>query len=82
MLIFSGLSDILTIIGQISGLQKLGGEGAVGVLVRLLVSRLSVLSVASPECSLIGGARRDPPPSSVDQQHRKLHKPPQKNHDQ
>lgn len=58
----------LTVIGQVSGLQELGGEGAVGVLVRLLVARFPVLPVAAPKRSFFGGARRDPPPSAVDEQ--------------
>lgn len=70
----------LTVIREISGLQELGGEGTVGVLVRLLVSRLSVLPVAAPKRTFLGGARRDPPPSVEDQKHKQLREPPQRNH--
>lgn len=71
----------LTVIRQVFGLQELGGERAVRVLVGLLVARLSALPVAAPERSLLGGARRDPPPPSLDDEHRQLHEPRQGNHD-
>lgn len=71
----------LTVIRQMSGLQELGGERAVGVPVGLRVARLSALPVAGPERSLLGGARRDPPPPSLDDEHRQLHEPRQGNHD-
>lgn len=76
------MHEMLTVIRYISGLQELGGESAVGVLVWLLMPRLSVLPVSAPKCSLLGGARRDPPPSTLHQQHRQLREPPQENHGQ
>lgn len=74
--------QILTVIRQISRLQELRGKGAVGVLVRLLVARLSVLPVAAPERSFLGGARLDHPPPGVEEQHRHLQESPQPNHDE
>lgn len=72
--------QILTFIRQISGLQELGSECAVRVLMSLLMAGLSVLPVAGPECSFIGGARRDSPPSAPEEQHRQLREAPQQNH--
>lgn len=74
------MHNMPTVIRQISGLQELGGERAVGVLVRLLVSRFSVLPVAAPKCPLLGGTRRDTPASTLDQQCQQLHKAPRENH--
>lgn len=74
------MQTILTVVGQISGLQELRGERAVGVLVRLLVARLSVLSVAASKRTFLGGARRDPPPSAVDEQRRQLRQTPKQHH--
>lgn len=73
---------MLTVIRQVFGLQKLRGERAVRVLVGLLVARLSVLPVAGSERSLLGGARRDPPPSALDDQHGERHEPQHRNHDE
>lgn len=71
---------MLTVVREVSGLQELGGEGAVGVLVRFLVPRLSVFPVAASKRSLLGGAGRDLPASVLDEQHQQVHKPPQGKH--
>lgn len=71
---------MLTVIRQVSGLQELGGKGAVGVLVRLLVPRLSVFPVAASKRSLLGGAGRDLPASALDEQHQQVNKLPQGKH--
>lgn len=70
----------LTVIREVSGLQELGGEGAVGVLVRLLVSGFSVLPVAAPKRTFLGGTRCDPQPSIEDQKHKQRREPPQRDH--
>lgn len=61
--------NMLTVLRQVSGLQELGGKGAVRVLVRLLVARLPVFPVAASKGSLLGGAGRDLPASALDEQH-------------
>lgn len=71
---------MLTVIRQVSGLQELGGKGAVGVLVRLLVPRLPVFPMAASKRSLLGGAGRDLPASALDEQHQQVNKLPQGNH--
>lgn len=63
----------LTFIWEVSGFEELWGEGAVGVFMVVLVSRLSVLSVAAPECVVVGRAGCACQPQSGLQQQRELH---------
>lgn len=67
---------MLTVVRQVSGLQELGGEGAVGVLVRFLVARLSVLPVAASQRPLLGGAGRDLRAAAVQEQQQQVQQPP------
>lgn len=71
---------MLTVIRQVSGLQELGGKGAVGVLVRLLVPRLPVFPVAASKRPLLGRAGCDLPASALDEQHQQVNKLPQGKH--
>lgn len=71
---------MLTVIRKVSGLQELGGKGAVGVFVRLLVPRLPVFPVSASKRPLLGGAGRDLPASALDEQNQQVNKLPQGNH--
>ncbi len=63
-----------TFVWQVSGLEELGGECAVGILVRFFVPRLSVFS--GPQHIIIGRAGRN-----RIQQNRDLQQRMQKKHD-
>lgn len=69
------VSQFITFVRKVSGLQKFWSESAVGILVVLGVSRLSLLSMAAPECVIVGRASCDQPPQArLQQQQRELHK--------
>lgn len=65
-----------TFVGQVSGLEELGGECAVGILMGFFMPRLSVFSMAGPQHIIIGRAGRN-----RIQQNRDLQQRMQKKHD-
>lgn len=65
-----------TFVGEVSGLEELGGECAVGILMGFFMPRLSVFSMTGPQNIIIGRAGRN-----GIQQNRDLQQRMQKKHD-